>query len=136
MASASSANNPSTRSIVEYGHWKNDPPIPSFPIHTVPDIKPESIIVGVCGISDVDDATPKGDGWFVSDFYAFNYLLKDVGKQFWVTALNAHEILDRFGSYLHGNPFEEHKVVLSKKLIGDGKLTKPITTKPTDLKST
>jgi hypothetical protein len=136
MTSASSANSPSTRSIVQYGHWKRDPPIPSFPIHTVPDIKPNSIIVGVCGISDVDDANLSMDGWFVSDFYAFNYLLKGHGKQFWITALNPDEILNRWGNYLHGNSYKERKVVLSKQLINAGQLSKPIITKPTDLKST
>ncbi|KAK3345882.1 hypothetical protein B0T25DRAFT_459912 [Lasiosphaeria hispida] len=45
------------------------------------------------------------DGWFLSDFYAFNYLLNgSVADQTWLTAANPEKLVGKYGDFLHGSP--------------------------------
>ena len=49
-------------------------------------------------------------GWFLSDFHAFNYLLRKLGsEQHWLTSVAPKEALEVHGEYLHGNPYENRK---------------------------
>jgi hypothetical protein len=46
-----------------------------------PDVQPRTRVIGVCGVNDFKDAaSPQQDGWFISDFYLFHYLLQDSSK--------------------------------------------------------
>jgi len=46
-----------------------------------PDLQPNTRIIAVCGVSDTKGcADPFVDGWFLSDFYLFHYLLRPSGK--------------------------------------------------------
>jgi hypothetical protein len=52
-----------------------------FPASCPPDVQPNTRIVAVCGASDSKGwADPSKDGWFLSDFYLFHYLLHGKGK--------------------------------------------------------
>jgi hypothetical protein len=56
-----------------------------FPVQTIPSIEANSIIVAAAS-PNLEDAHPSRDGWLISDFYAFNYLLKGLGaSQTWLT---------------------------------------------------
>lgn len=67
----------------------------------------------------------------MSDFCAMNYLLKGIGtKQTWVTASSEASFLHFFDAhpefqpgFLHGNPYQDRKVVFSKSLIENDELT-------------
>ncbi|EEY17465.1 conserved hypothetical protein [Verticillium alfalfae VaMs.102] len=90
---------------------------------TPPVIEKDTIIVAATS-PNVIKGHQKEDGWFLSDFYAFNYLLHGLGSsQTWLTAalLKADP---RFPVYLHGNPYQERKVVLSNDLLKSGELTR------------
>ena len=108
---------------------------PLIPSRTIPDIHQDAIILGVCGVQATQQSLEvDGDGWFMSDFFAFNYLLKDQGlQQVWIAADSEHSFLDFFKDhpqhepgFLHGNPCNERKVVFSKGLVEQGSLT-PLT---------
>jgi hypothetical protein len=76
--------------LVEGGVWKGtryeDGHGMSFNTTAPPNIENDTIIIGV-GSPNVDKGDPAYDGWFLSDFYAFNYLLKGLGsKQVWLSA--------------------------------------------------
>ena len=72
-------------------------------------------------------ADPKDDGWFISDFYAFNYLFKGLGmQQTWLTAVELTKLVKEYGSFLHGNPYEERKICLSQELLDSDELS-PVT---------
>ena len=87
-----------------------------FLTHTVPEITPNTVVLGVCGIPP-EDASPLEDGWFFSDFFAFNYLLKGLGRQTWLSSVGPRDLLTEHGEYLHGNPFCDRKVVLDETII-------------------
>ncbi|KAJ0165759.1 hypothetical protein CTA2_10077 [Colletotrichum tanaceti] len=105
------------------------PPPPGFVTTAPPDIRPGTIVVAAAA-PDVERGHPDQDGWLLSDFYAFNYLLKGVGgKQVWLTAADPLELTQagpRTGRYLHGNPSRDRKLVLSKNLLDANELT-PVT---------
>ena len=69
-----------------------------FLTQTVPDVNPNTRILAVCGITDhYDNASPKKDGWFYSDFYAFNYLLRGQGvSQTWVSSENPQNLVNKY----------------------------------------
>jgi hypothetical protein len=47
-----------------------------FLTHCPPDLPPRHRILALLGTTDKDDlASPSEDGWFISDFYLFHYLL-------------------------------------------------------------
>ena len=60
------------------------------------------------------------DGWFLSDFWMFNHLLRSapVASQIWLTCCSPEGLVDKYGRYAHGNnPFQERRVVLEKQLL-------------------
>ncbi|KAL8997173.1 MAG: hypothetical protein Q9169_003500 [Polycauliona sp. 2 TL-2023] len=110
-----------------------------------PDITPGTHIIGVLGVSDLGHqrrASPRLDGWMVSDFYLWMAVVEGLGKsQSWLTCENPHALLERYGKeqiqleyltdenelerakmswsegYLHGDPFEERVLVLGAKNV-------------------
>ncbi|OBT74065.1 hypothetical protein VF21_07811 [Pseudogymnoascus sp. 05NY08] len=101
---------------------------------SLPDVKPYTKIVGICGITDwkqnPKDKTEKGlahpskEGWFFSDFYLFHHLLKNVSPdQIWLTSVDPEEAVDKYGEYIHGDssPGEigSRRVVLDKSMLSD-----------------
>ncbi|KAL8675302.1 MAG: hypothetical protein Q9224_007475, partial [Gallowayella concinna] len=110
-----------------------------------PDVDANTHIIGVLGVSDLGHqhrASPRVDGWMVSDFYLWMSVLKGLGKsQSWHTCENPYSLLDKYGNeamkldyaddsgklkrtsmswtegYLHGDPFEERVLVLSKNNV-------------------
>jgi hypothetical protein len=89
-------------------------PAAGFETRTLPDITEDTHIVALLGIPDLGDAAaPSNDGWFVSDFYLMNALFEGIGKsQMWLTACEPSELVDKYGPYLHGNPYANQKIVL------------------------
>ena len=102
-------------------------------LHTLsgPIIYHNTRIIGICGIPKAH-ANPRLDGWFFSDFFAFNYLLKGLGSsQTWFATTTASELVETYGEFLHGNPCRDRKIVLSKDLLDRGEITK-VTVVPED----
>ena len=102
-----------------------------FVTHTVPDIRPNTRVVAICGITDDGDcANPDDDGWFLSDFFAFNYLMKGTcANQKWLSSEDPKALVQKYGSYLHGHPYLEKKVVLDQALFDNDQLS-PVTVIP------
>ena len=102
-----------------------------FITHTVLDVRPDTRIVAICAVTDDGNtADPTEDGWLISEFYAFNYLLKGTGaKQTWLSAADAKELIRRYGLYTHENSRFENKVVLDQALLDRQELS-PITLVP------
>jgi hypothetical protein len=109
-----------------------DPPVLNFypkdaSLHSVefaascpPDVSPKTRIVAVCGITNIGvNASPALDGWFLSDFWMFNHLLRSapVANQIWLTCCSPKLLVDQYGRYAHGNPFQERRVVLEERLL-------------------
>ncbi|KAK3348584.1 hypothetical protein B0T25DRAFT_503297 [Lasiosphaeria hispida] len=89
----------------------------TFITHTLPAIHENTIIVAATHPT-VRTGHQKRDGWFLSDFYAFNYLLNgSVADQTWLTAAKPARLLDEYGDFLHGSPDRDRKVVLSRDLL-------------------
>jgi hypothetical protein len=111
-----------------YKRRKQLPPI--IPCRTLPDIGHSAIIIGVCGVP-AQDVNFQDDSWFLSDFCAFNYLLKGLGsRQTWISAVSESAILDFIKDHpglqpglLHGNPYNDRKIVFNKELMDRNKLT-------------
>lgn len=88
-----------------------------FNTHTPPDITEKTRIVGVCGALH-EDAHPKADGWFVSDYFAFWHLLSGTTEhQTWMHCLDLKTLIAENTRYLHGNPYKERKVVLDAEIL-------------------
>ena len=103
--------------LVAGGEYKGGRPPNTFITHTVPCIHENTIIVAATHPS-LHTASPKEDGWFISDFYAFNYLFKDTVKdQTWLTAADPSRLLEKYGNYLHGHPRCDRKVVLNQEIL-------------------
>lgn len=99
---------------------------PTFTSSKVPYIYENTIILAATHPS-ISSAHPLRDGWFISDFYAFNYLLKGQGqKQTWLTAADPEKLVQKYGPYLHGNPYEERKTCLDRDMLDQDQLT-PVT---------
>jgi hypothetical protein len=119
--------------IAPGAEYKHHRPLPSIiASHTVPDIPENSIVIGVCGVIPTEEALiDENDGWFMSDFCAFNYLLKGIrSHQTWITAASEESFLrfiDEHPEYkpgfLHGNPYKDRKVVFSRALVEQKELT-------------
>ncbi|KAI9882643.1 MAG: hypothetical protein M1823_005617 [Watsoniomyces obsoletus] len=77
-----------------------------FVSNTLPDIDPESHIIGLVCVHDEDDnAEPSNDGWFLSDFYMFNHLLAGQGqRQRWYTCVDPHHIVKNNQELAHDKP--------------------------------
>jgi hypothetical protein len=94
----------------------------TLPTSCPPDIPPRSRIVAVCGVTDFgDQASPKVDGWFLSDFYLFYHLLspKLVGstKQIWLTSEEPSYLVSKYTEYAHGDPKQDRRVVLDQGVL-------------------
>ncbi|KOS43337.1 hypothetical protein ACN38_g5742 [Penicillium nordicum] len=93
---------------------------------TVPVVDENTIILGATHPT-LSTADPQEDGWFISDFYAFNYLFKGLGmQQTWLTAVEPAKLVEKYGPFLHGNPYEERKICLSQELL-DSDEPSPVT---------
>ncbi|KAF3060565.1 hypothetical protein CFAM422_011135 [Trichoderma lentiforme] len=100
-------------------------PPTSFTTRRPPVVFDDSIIIAATHPNL--QGNPVIDGSFLSDFYAFNYLLKGLGsEQTWLTAADPHKLLAKREHYLHGNPFQDRKIVLDRDLLERGELT-PVT---------
>jgi hypothetical protein len=99
------------------GYARRHDKLPSmFISSTVPIVHGNTIILAATQPT-LSTASPQEDGWLISDFYAFNYLLKGLGKkQTWLTAVEPSKLIQKYGSYLHGNPYES-RICLSQELI-------------------
>ncbi|CDM31515.1 unnamed protein product [Penicillium roqueforti FM164] len=73
--------------LVKGGHMRSPSDLPAtFTSSTVPCVYENTIILATTHPS-INSAHPLRDGWFISDFYTFNYLLKGQGqKQTWLTS--------------------------------------------------
>ncbi|KAM0333195.1 hypothetical protein ACHAQA_001855 [Verticillium albo-atrum] len=125
----SSAKTPVDETLQKFKNMSIEPPGQTqFLTRTIPDIPRDAYIIGVCGIADdprgESFTSPSLDGWFLSDFFAFNYLLNGVGSgQKWFATRDERSLVGEWGEYLHGNPFYDRKVVLNRRLIEAGKIT-------------
>jgi hypothetical protein len=121
------ASSPEKEPLVRGGHARLPDKLPSMFISwTLPCIRKDTIIVGATHPA-ILNANPKHDGWFISDFYAFNYLLKGLGtEQKWLTAADPRSLIQNYGPYLHGNPYEERRVCLDREMLEQDQLT-PVT---------
>ncbi|OBT49982.1 hypothetical protein VE04_10062 [Pseudogymnoascus sp. 24MN13] len=111
----------------------------------LPDVKPNTKIVGICGITDWNkendpklpgDAAPNQEGWHFTDFYLFHHLLKEVASdQVWLTCVSPESAVEKYGRYVYGdyNPkkIEERRVVLDESKLGE--LNDVQTVSPEDL---
>src|SRR6266536_3626610 len=90
-----------------------------FVSHTVPEVRNDTRIIAVCGVTDIDDqAAPAEDGWFFSDFFAFHTLFYGHGSsQVWCSSEQPSDLLQKYGQYLHGNPYSDRRVVLNERLV-------------------
>lgn len=83
---------------------------------TLPDIQPETHIIGLVGIDDNDS-----DGWFLSDFYLFKHLLAGLGRsQGWYPCLNPAALVMKYREYAHGNLYRERRIVLDQAMLEGG----------------
>ncbi|KAI0164085.1 hypothetical protein GGR57DRAFT_498182 [Xylariaceae sp. FL1272] len=114
---------------VQGAHMRNPNEAPSTYIsRTIPVIHKDSYILAA--------VSPP----LMSDFYAFNCLFKDTGSaQKWITAVDPHALLKKYeaegygDALLHGNPYQDRKVVLSDDLMKKGQLTKPTVVKESEM---
>ena len=79
-------------------------------------------IICVVGITDVNKAaSPKKDGWFLSDFYYLHHVFRNVTKpeyQRWLTCLRPRYLIKNYGEYVHGNPqTNDRRVVLDNLML-------------------
>lgn len=95
----------------------------------MPDVASNLRIIAVCGISEIGGKdAPNEDGWFFSDFFLFNRLLKWEGSsRTWLCSAGCtpDQLMNRWRGqeYLHGNPWETRKVVLNKSVLRNHRLT-------------
>ncbi|KAL8960801.1 MAG: hypothetical protein Q9193_002553 [Seirophora villosa] len=62
-------------------------------------------------------AAPDQDGWFFSDFFLFNQLLRGMGaNQLWLTCESPSQLVNKYEEYAHGEP-EDRRVVLHAKTL-------------------
>ncbi|KAJ5181120.1 hypothetical protein N7491_000675 [Penicillium cf. griseofulvum] len=113
--------------LVRGGHAHQPDKLPSmFISSTVPAVHENTVILGATHPT-LSTANPKEDGWFISDFYAFNYLFEGLGmQQTWLTAVEPTKLVKKYGPFLHGNPYEERKICLSQELLDSDELS-PVT---------
>ncbi|KAL8733585.1 MAG: hypothetical protein Q9166_001993 [cf. Caloplaca sp. 2 TL-2023] len=101
-----------------YGGMVKNPALfeKTFNTQTLPDVPSDTRIIAICGITDYDNAAdPSEDGWFLSDFYAFNYLLRHEGAaQIWFTTEKPDDLVAKYTEYLHGPQHKSRKVVLDE----------------------
>ncbi|KAL1600713.1 hypothetical protein SLS60_007101 [Paraconiothyrium brasiliense] len=77
-------------------------------------------VLAVCGIPP-EDSHPAEDGWFLSDFFAFKHVLSGLGKsQTWMTCVSPKNLVQEHNVFLHGNPYQDRKVVLNQDMVRKG----------------
>jgi hypothetical protein len=98
-----------------------------FISHTIPDIQRDTFILGVCGVPE-EISSPLDDGWFIADFYAFNYLLHGLGvSQKWLACSAPRTLIEKHGEYMDG------KVVLSYPLLNSNRLSEVTAVSPENI---
>ena len=69
------------------GHVRQPDRVPSLFISSTPPVIHDNTIIVAVTHPNVQTGAQTRDGWFLSDFYAFNYLLKGLGsRKTWLTA--------------------------------------------------
>jgi hypothetical protein len=85
-----------------------------FTVDSFPDIQPDTHIIAVCGIPKVSCDLAQ-DGWFFSDFFLLNHMLKGLGaSQHWYTSVDPQYIITTHGQLLHGNRTHARRIVLDQ----------------------
>ncbi|KAL8830033.1 MAG: hypothetical protein Q9191_001672 [Dirinaria sp. TL-2023a] len=88
-----------------------------------PDVTKHTRIVSVLGI-EPKWASPRDDGWFLSDFLAFWHVLNRLtSSQTWLHCLDLDKLIGEHKRYLHGSPFEPRKEVLNETMLAKMKTT-------------
>ncbi|KAH8651889.1 hypothetical protein BGZ60DRAFT_520024 [Tricladium varicosporioides] len=105
-----------------------------------PDFQPNTRIIAVCGVSDLQGhASPRIDGWFLSDFYLFHYLLQNsptfsASSQLWLTCCDPEYLVKKYKNYVHGPWKGDRRIVLDDQLLQNHLQTNDIRVfKPRDL---
>ena len=110
-------NDPTTFGGFSSSSVSGGPKPDSFTVHMPPDVSRETHIIAVLGI-EKKWASPRDDGWFLSDFLAFWHLLHgSTVSQTWMHSVDLKDCVDTYERYLHGNPFKERKVVLNAEIL-------------------
>ncbi|KAI1454084.1 hypothetical protein F4805DRAFT_477815 [Annulohypoxylon moriforme] len=90
----------------------------TFTTNTMPDIPPNSHIVGLCTVPH-EQAGMDNLGWHITDFLAFKYLLHDEvhrGSQDWLAHCDVVSIVNRNpNAHVHG---KERRIILDAEGIG------------------
>jgi hypothetical protein len=103
--------------VDDVGRISKQPDDEDFLVSVPPEIKDNTRIVAICGTPE-ESADPEVDGWFLSDFYLFNYLFKGTGShQVWLANESPEALVSKYGEFLHGNPFGKRRVVLDEKMV-------------------
>ncbi|KAI9766499.1 MAG: hypothetical protein M1840_006456 [Geoglossum simile] len=121
MASSSSSR-PTIEDLPSLNFYPKDANLRGveFAARCPPDVSPRTRIIAICGITNINgSASPAIDGWFLSDFWMFNHLFRSapVANQIWLTCCSPKQLVERYGRYAHGNPFQERRVVLEERLL-------------------
>ncbi|CAG8146190.1 unnamed protein product [Penicillium salamii] len=93
-----------------------------FLTHSPPDLPPRHRILAILGTTDIEDqANPNEDGWFVSDFYLFHYLLAPTyprpHNQIWLTSEDPASLVTKYKEYLHGDSQGDRRAVLDSQRL-------------------
>ncbi|KAJ1707381.1 hypothetical protein G4B11_008311 [Aspergillus flavus] len=93
-----------------------------FLTHCPPDLPPRHRVLALLGTTDIGNAaSPNEDGWFVSDFYLFHYLLSPLfprsPNQIWLTCEDPKTLVEKYQEYLHGDADGERRVVLDNERL-------------------
>ncbi|KAF5863482.1 hypothetical protein ETB97_009983 [Aspergillus alliaceus] len=95
-----------------------------FLTHCPPDLPPRHRVLALLGTTDIGDiASPSEDGWFISDFYLFHYLLSPAfprpPNQIWLTCEDPGTLVAKYHEYLHGDSEGDRRAVLDSQRLPD-----------------
>ncbi|KAJ5684485.1 uncharacterized protein N7477_000830 [Penicillium maclennaniae] len=98
-----------------------------FLTHCPPDLPSRHRVLALLGTTDIGDvASPSEDGWFVSDFYLFHYLLSPAfprllvaPNQIWLTSEDPVTLVAKYHEYLHGDSNGDRRAVLDSQRLPD-----------------
>ncbi|KKZ67182.1 hypothetical protein EMCG_07127 [[Emmonsia] crescens] len=88
-----------------------------------PDVQPNTRVIALCGVTDFrNNASPKADGWFLSDFFLFHHLLQNsltfhASNQLWFTCVEPRTLVTKYGEYVHGSRSGDRRVVLNAEKL-------------------
>ncbi|KAE8145101.1 hypothetical protein BDV25DRAFT_144966 [Aspergillus avenaceus] len=93
-----------------------------FLTHCPPDLPPRHRVLALLGTTDIGDvARPSEDGWFISDFYLFHYLLSPaytrLPNQVWLTCEDPQTLVTKYHEYLHVDSEGDRRVVLDSQSL-------------------